>query len=71
MPVNLNSGVSTQSSSFIFEISGNSSYDNMQLFIDNLINMQRALSLINLQVTKNNLSDSINFNIKGLAYFKK
>jgi Tfp pilus assembly protein PilO len=71
LPVNLNSRIATQSSSFTFEISGNSSYENMQKFIDDLIKMQRALSIIGIQTSKDTETDSIDFIIKGLAYFKK
>lgn len=70
-PVNLISSTSTQSSYFGFDISGTSSNENLQIFIDNLTNMQRALSIIGVQAAKNAEGDVVDFIIKGRAFYKK
>lgn len=71
-PVALTSGGSANSSSFTFEITGNSSFANIQSFLSNLTSMQRAMSVIAIQISKNsNETDSLDFTIRGKAYFKK
>lgn len=70
-PVNLISPTSTQSSSLNFEISGKSTYDNMQKFIDDLNKMQRALSIVGIQASKSLEGEGLDFIIKAQAYFKK
>lgn len=70
-PVNLTNTNSTNSSTFTFNITGTASYDNLQIFINNLINMQRAVSTSTIQMSRNAEDNNMDFVIKGLAYFKK
>lgn len=70
-PVSLIAATSTQSSSFDFNVSGNSSYENMEKFIDDLSNMQRALSISGIQTSISTENENIDFIIKGKAYYKK
>lgn len=71
MPVNLTSSNATSSASVFFTITANSSFENMQIFIDNLINMQRVISINAIQTTKSTEDESYDFIIKGGAYYKK
>lgn len=67
-----NQNFATRSSSFTFELTGLSSYDNLQRFISNLINMQRVVSIESISITKTaELNDNLQLNLKGSAYFKK
>ncbi len=70
-PVSLISATSTQSSSFVFDVSGTSTYDNLERFIDELTKMQRALSIVGIQATENTDGEGIDFIIKGRAFYKK
>jgi Tfp pilus assembly protein PilO len=69
--VNLNPQVSTRSSVFNFEVSGKSSYDNLNSFVSNLLKMQRALTISSIQVSKSTANGEIDLALKGQAYFKK
>ena len=69
--VNLNPTVSTKSSMFEFEISGDSSYENTNIFISKLIRMQRALTINSIQISKSKAEEKIEMLIDGQAYFKK
>jgi Tfp pilus assembly protein PilO len=71
MPLNLNVTSSTKSSSFEFNVMGEGSFENVQSFISNLINMQRAVSVTSIQLTSSGGDENINFILKGLSYFKK
>lgn len=71
LPVNLVSVSSTTSSSFSFNVSGSGSYENTQKFIDDLTNMQRALAIESVQLSKGAENDLFSFTIQGLAYYKK
>jgi len=71
LPVNLTSSVSTVSSSLSFNISGISSFENMQNFIDNLIVSQRVISVSSIQASKSEEGENFDFIIKGSAYYKK
>lgn len=70
-PINLSTTDSATSQSFTFNITGSASFDNFKIFIDNLINMQRAVSITSIQISRNPETNDIDFQIKGLAYFKK
>ncbi len=70
-PVNLSSQSSSTSSTFGFEVTGKSTYDNLQKFLSNLVNMQRAVSINSIQMSKSIDSGDIEMVIKGQAYFKK
>ncbi len=70
-PVNLSSSSSTSSSSFSFNISGISRFENIQTFVDNLINSQRVISISSIQASKGEDSENFDFIIKGWAYYKK
>jgi Tfp pilus assembly protein PilO len=72
LPVILTSGNSTTSSSFAFDITGTSNFENIQNFLNKLINMQRAVSISSIQILRDTTGDnSLNFVIRGVAYFKK
>lgn len=72
LPVILTSGNSTTSSSFAFDITGTSNFENIQSFLNNLTNMQRAVSISSIQILRDTTGDnSLNFVIRGIAYFKK
>lgn len=71
-PINLTSQPATKSSSFIFELTGKSSYENLQKFISSLINMQRIVSVDSISITKTEeIDQNLQITIKGSAYFKK
>ena len=71
-PINLTSQPATKSSSFTFELTGQSSYENLQKFTSSLINMQRIVSVNSISITKTEETDqNLQITIKGSAYFKK
>lgn len=72
LPVSLNGGPSTQSASFAFDITGNGSFANIQNFLSTLTNMQRAISVASIQISRGNgQSEALDFIIHGLAYYKR
>ncbi len=71
-PINLTSQPATESSSFMFELTGKSSYENLQKFTSSLINMQRIVSVDSISITKTEeIDQNLQITIKGSAYFKK
>lgn len=72
LPVILSSGNSVKSSSFVFDITGNASFENIQTFMKNLTSMQRVVSIASFQISKNTKDENtLDFIIRGRAYFKK
>jgi Tfp pilus assembly protein PilO len=72
LPVPLTSSRATESSGFAFSVIGNSNFLNTQTFLNNLIKMQRVLSINSIQTSKNSKAeDQVDFVFKGVAYFKK
>lgn len=72
LPVTLTAKSTSQSADFSFNIVGNSDFINTQSFLNNLVNMQRALSITSIQITKNSKTENqVDFIFKGSAYFKK
>lgn len=71
LPINLSVKNSTKSSSFEFNVTGVGSFANIQGFLENLISMQRAVSIKSIQFVENADGEDLSFVIKGLAYFKK
>ncbi len=71
-PINLTSGAATQSSSFMFELTGQANYKNLQKFTTDLINIQRVVSVNTISITKTaQTGQNLQIDIKGSAYFKK
>ncbi len=70
-PVNLSSKDTLKSSLFTFEITGKSNYENSKKFLSDLINMQRAVSLDSIQISKSISADEVELVLKGKAYYKK
>jgi len=68
----INQNVATKSSSFTFDLTGISAYENLQSFISDLTNMQRVISIEAISISKTEgSSDNLQLNLKGSAYFKK
>jgi Tfp pilus assembly protein PilO len=71
-PINVDAPISTQSSTMNFELTGISTFDNLQKFLSDLTKMQRAISVNSMQVSKTQNGDQeIELIIQGSAYFKK
>lgn len=72
LPLILTAKISTSSSTFNFEVTGSSTFDNTQSFINNLINMQRVVSINSIQVSKSSkIEDEVDFNLSGFVFYKK
>lgn len=72
-PIGLTSqSTSSSSSSFNFSLTGESSYENLQKFISELINMQRILSIDSISLSKStNTGADLQLDLKGSAFYKK
>lgn len=71
-PISLEIQSSTKSSSFAFELTGESNFENIQQFISTLINMERLISIDKISISKGVLEDSsLQLDILGSAYYKK
>ena len=72
LPVSLTTNSTSKSADFSFSVIGSSDFINTQAFLNDLANMQRALSITSIQVNKNSKNeDQIDFVIKGSTYYKK
>lgn len=72
LPLILTAKISTSSSTFNFEVTGSSTFDNTQSFINNLINMQRVVSINSIQVSKSLIiEEEVDFNLSGSVFYKK
>lgn len=70
-PVNLTS-LNPKINSFNLSITASGQFNDTSRFINDLISMQRALTITSTQITRSNGSDhSVIVNIKAVAYFKK
>jgi len=69
-PINLIASKATKSSSLTFELSGSTSYENFNLFFDDLVNIQRVIVVESISISKNEDLDNININLKGKAFYK-
>lgn len=71
-PMSLDVSESTSSSSLIFNLSAEGSYENIKKFVLSLIDMQRIVSVDTISVSKADIAnDKVELNIKGSSYFKK
>ena len=71
-PMSLDVLESTSSSSLIFDLSAEGSYENIKKFVLSLIDMQRIVSVDTISVSKADIeNDKVELNIKGYSYFKK
>lgn len=71
-PMSLDVLESTSSSSLIFNLSAEGSYENIEKFVLSLIDMQRIVSVDTISVSKADIAnDKVDLNIKGSSYFKK
>ena len=71
-PINLASKESAASSSFTFELTGKSSFENIQQFISTLTVMERVVSLESISINKGLLeAGDLQIDIRGSAYYKK
>ena len=68
--VGLTNKGASMSSKFGFELTGTSTYENLNTFMSELISMQRIVSLESISLTKNSDSDTLQLDLKGSAYFK-
>ena len=72
LPVDLNDRNATNSSSFFFELTGSSSFENIQKFLSSLTNMQRVISVDSIQISRIiKEGQGLELAVKGSAYFKK
>lgn len=72
LPVTISSEKASKSAAFLFDISGNSTFENAQKFLDNLTTMQRAVTVESIQITSSKqIDEAYDFVFKGKAYFKK
>lgn len=72
LPVSLTTKGASKSANFTFSIRGSSEFNNAQKFLNELINMQRALSVTSIQINTNSkVENQVDFLYKGSAYFKK
>ena len=72
LPVDLNDRNATNSSSFFFELTGSSSFENIQKFLSSLTNMQRVISVDSIQISRIiQEGQGLELAVKGSAYFKK
>ena len=68
------SAVSTKKfASYNFSVSVTGSYQNMAVFMDNLVNFQRIVTIEGISITKATALDNtdLKLTIKGMAYFKE
>lgn len=71
-PVDMNAPESTESSRLLFELTTRSSYENVNKFLVNIIDMQRIISVDSFTITNTGIeSQSVELNLKGSAYFKQ
>ncbi|MEK7559268.1 MAG: type 4a pilus biogenesis protein PilO [Patescibacteria group bacterium] len=56
--------------SFSFVTTGSGSYTDIINFLSALTSMQRVITIDEILISKGGLSDSLQFNMKGTAYFK-
>ncbi len=68
--VGLTNKDASTSAKFSFSLTGTSTYENIKVFVDDLITMQRIVSLESVTLTKNSDSESIQLDLKGSAYYK-
>lgn len=68
--VGLTNKDASTSANFSFSLTGTSTYENIKTFVDDLITMQRIVSLESITLTKNSDSESIQLDLKGSAYYK-
>ena len=68
--IDLSSKPATLSSAFTFSISTQGSYDTLRNFVDNLSNMQRAVTIDSMQLTSGEDSSNLQAEIVGSAFFK-
>jgi Tfp pilus assembly protein PilO len=72
LPVSLTVQSTSRSADFSFNVIGSSDFINTQNFINDLVNMQRALSITSIQLNKNSKNENqIDFILKGAAFYKK
>ena len=71
-PVPLTQKVSSRSAGFNFSIIGNSDFISAQKYLNDLVNMQRVLSIKSIQLSENpKIENQIDFIFKGSAFYKK
>lgn len=71
-PVALTEKSTSKSAEFEFRVNGNSSFINIQSFLNDLVNMQRALSISSIQMERDAKNENqVDYVIKGSAYYKK
>lgn len=71
-PMSLDVLEPTSSSSLIFNLSAEGSYENIERFVLSLIDMQRIVSVDTISVSKADIAiDKVELDIKGSSYFKK
>ncbi len=71
-PMSLDVPESTSSSSLIFALSADGSYESIKKFVSNLIDMQRIVSIDTISISKPEITiDEVRLSIKGSAHFKK
>lgn len=63
--------IATKSSSFQFQLTAVSTFENLQKFTSDLINMQRIVSVESVTIEKSESDDSLQLDLNGSAYFKK
>jgi len=72
MPVSLTAKNTSSSAEFSFNVIGTSEFSNAQNFLNDLVSMQRVLSVTSIQITSNSkIEKQVDFIFKGSAYFKK
>lgn len=70
--VNLTTKTASKSSLFVFQVSGEGTYENINSFITKLTDMQRIVSIDKISLTKREpTSQSVDLNLEGSAYYKK